>query len=190
METLLTIKEVARYLRLDPQTVSRKAQRGDLPGFKVGNRWRFRKEDIDRSILSGPERRDPFEGPKKYLQTRQEVSLVYLFGSRARGEALEGSDIDIGILFREGVSDKDQDQILLEMGSTLERAADLVPLNQATSLLKYEVVSEGKILVQNITDEERIGFELGVYREYFHTERIRWLQFESLTGSERRTHGL
>lgn len=46
----MTVAEVADYLSLDPQTVSRKAQNGDLPAFKVGNRWRFDREDIDRWI--------------------------------------------------------------------------------------------------------------------------------------------
>jgi excisionase family DNA binding protein len=48
----MTVSEVAQYLSLDPQTVSRKAQGGELPAFKVGNRWRFDKEDIDRWIGS------------------------------------------------------------------------------------------------------------------------------------------
>lgn len=47
----MTVSEVARYLSLDPQTVSRKAQSGHLPAFKVGNRWRFDREDIDGWIL-------------------------------------------------------------------------------------------------------------------------------------------
>jgi len=46
----MTVGEVADYLSLDPQTVSRKAQAGDLPAFKVGNRWRFDRDDIDRWI--------------------------------------------------------------------------------------------------------------------------------------------
>ena len=47
---IMTVGEIAEYLSLDPQTVSRKAQSGELPAFKVGNRWRFDKEDIDRWI--------------------------------------------------------------------------------------------------------------------------------------------
>jgi excisionase family DNA binding protein len=47
----MTVNEVAGYLSLDPQTISRKAQSGQLPAFKVGNRWRFDREDIDRWIV-------------------------------------------------------------------------------------------------------------------------------------------
>lgn len=47
----MTVADVAKYLSLDPQTVSRKAQGGELPAFKVGNRWRFDRDDIDRWIV-------------------------------------------------------------------------------------------------------------------------------------------
>ena len=47
---IMTVNEVADYLSLDPQTVSRKAQSGELPAFKVGNRWRFDRQDIDKWI--------------------------------------------------------------------------------------------------------------------------------------------
>ena len=48
---IMTVNQVADYLSLDPQTVSRKAQSGQLPAFKVGNRWRFDRDDIDRWIV-------------------------------------------------------------------------------------------------------------------------------------------
>ncbi len=49
-ETILTINEVAAYLRLNPQTVYRLTQKGVLPGFKVGRHWRFHKDIIDSWI--------------------------------------------------------------------------------------------------------------------------------------------
>lgn len=44
---LMTSGEVANYLRLDVQTVSRMAAKGELPAIKVGREWRFKKEYID-----------------------------------------------------------------------------------------------------------------------------------------------
>jgi excisionase family DNA binding protein len=38
--------EVAEYLNLHRQTVTRLADRGELPGVKIGRKWRFRQEDI------------------------------------------------------------------------------------------------------------------------------------------------
>jgi excisionase family DNA binding protein len=45
---ILTIEEVARYLRLTPQTIYKWAQEKRIPGAKLGKEWRFRKSIIDR----------------------------------------------------------------------------------------------------------------------------------------------
>ena len=47
-ERLLTIKDRAQYLHLNEMTVYSYAQKGKIPGIKVGRNWRFKKEDIDR----------------------------------------------------------------------------------------------------------------------------------------------
>lgn len=45
-----TVRQLAEYLSVAERTVYRMAERGDLPGFKVGDAWRFRREDIDAWI--------------------------------------------------------------------------------------------------------------------------------------------
>jgi excisionase family DNA binding protein len=45
-EKLLTIEEVAAYLRLNRFTVYRMAERGELPGAKVARRWRFSEPEL------------------------------------------------------------------------------------------------------------------------------------------------
>jgi len=47
MNALMTIEEVASYLRLSKDTVYRMAQAGKIPASKVGQQWRFRREDVD-----------------------------------------------------------------------------------------------------------------------------------------------
>ena len=47
---LLTVKQVAEILQWNPFTVARKAEKEELPGFKLGHEWRFRQEDIIRWI--------------------------------------------------------------------------------------------------------------------------------------------
>ena len=44
---LMTIEEVAAYLRLSKDTVYRMAQSGRIPASKVGTQWRFRQDDVD-----------------------------------------------------------------------------------------------------------------------------------------------
>lgn len=45
---ILTIEEVAAYLRLTPQTIYKWAQERRIPGAKLGKEWRFRRSIIDR----------------------------------------------------------------------------------------------------------------------------------------------
>jgi len=50
--TVMTLAEVARYLRINRSTVYRMARDGTLPAWKLGNVWRFKKESIERWIAS------------------------------------------------------------------------------------------------------------------------------------------
>lgn len=45
---ILTIDEVARYLRLTPQTIYKWAQEKRIPAVKLGKEWRFRRSVIDK----------------------------------------------------------------------------------------------------------------------------------------------
>lgn len=49
-EEILTLKEVAEYLKLAEKTAYRLAAEGKIPGFKVGGSWRFRKDAIENWI--------------------------------------------------------------------------------------------------------------------------------------------
>jgi len=47
---IMTAEDVAKYLKITPATVYRLAQKGELPGAKIGRVWRFRKEAIDNLL--------------------------------------------------------------------------------------------------------------------------------------------
>jgi len=47
---IMTIKEVAAYLKLTEKTAYRLAAEGKIPGFKVGGSWRFKQSDIEKWI--------------------------------------------------------------------------------------------------------------------------------------------
>ncbi|PZP84172.1 MAG: DNA-binding protein [Azospirillum brasilense] len=49
---IITIKEVAEFLKLKEKTAYALAARGDIPGFKVGGSWRFRKSELEKWIAS------------------------------------------------------------------------------------------------------------------------------------------
>ncbi len=44
---IMTIEEVAAYLRVSERTVYDWAQKGQLPGGKLGTTWRFKRSDIE-----------------------------------------------------------------------------------------------------------------------------------------------
>ena len=46
-DPIMTLPELAAYLKLAERTVYGYAQRGILPGIKVGSAWRFRKVDVE-----------------------------------------------------------------------------------------------------------------------------------------------
>lgn len=47
---IMTLKEVAEYLKLAEKTAYRLAAEGKLPGFKVGGSWRFKRPEIEKWI--------------------------------------------------------------------------------------------------------------------------------------------
>ena len=47
MAELMTVEEVARYLRVTEKTIYRLLKRGSIPATKVGHQWRFNKDSID-----------------------------------------------------------------------------------------------------------------------------------------------
>jgi excisionase family DNA binding protein len=53
MPEIMTPKEVASYLKMSVLTVYKHAKQGTIPGFRVGNSWRFDKKKIDEVLLNG-----------------------------------------------------------------------------------------------------------------------------------------
>lgn len=45
---IMTLEEVAEYLRLKPQTIYTWAQEKKIPAAKIGKEWRFRRSVIDK----------------------------------------------------------------------------------------------------------------------------------------------
>jgi len=50
LEDILTLQEVAKYLKVDERTIYRMVKSKQLPAFKVRNQWRFKKDAIDKWI--------------------------------------------------------------------------------------------------------------------------------------------
>jgi excisionase family DNA binding protein len=60
---ILTLDEVAAYLKAGKRTVYRLAQQGDIPAFKLGGTWRFRRTELDRWIAASIQK-NPKQGKR------------------------------------------------------------------------------------------------------------------------------
>jgi PTS system nitrogen regulatory IIA component len=49
-DSILTIEEVAKYLRVSDRTVYDWAQKGEIPSGKIGTVWRFKKSEIEQWV--------------------------------------------------------------------------------------------------------------------------------------------
>ena len=47
MDDIMTLEEVANYLKMKPQTIYTWAQSGKIPAAKIGKEWRFRRSIVD-----------------------------------------------------------------------------------------------------------------------------------------------
>ncbi len=53
-DLVMTVPEVAEYLKLAPSTIYRLAKAGKLPGRKVGGAWRFSRQGIGEWLRERP----------------------------------------------------------------------------------------------------------------------------------------
>ena len=88
-DEVMTIDEVARYLRVAPSTVYRQAREGRIPARRVGHRWRFSRTAIDRWLRGrgGPPPVLKYAGAFREDETLDEmVAEIY----RQRGRSIVG----------------------------------------------------------------------------------------------------
>ncbi len=60
---ILTIKQVAEYLKVTDRTIYRLAAAKKIPAFKVGGTWRFQRQEIDQWIKRQTAEAQSEEGP-------------------------------------------------------------------------------------------------------------------------------
>jgi len=52
-DNVMTIDELAAYLKLSKSSLYHFARAGKVPGVKIGQQWRFRKDVIDAWMKTG-----------------------------------------------------------------------------------------------------------------------------------------
>ncbi|MDY0211728.1 MAG: nucleotidyltransferase domain-containing protein [Desulfuromonadaceae bacterium] len=107
------------------------------------------------------------------LNSMPQVEFAYLFGSQAQGVTGPLSDIDIAVFVQER---EDMFMLRLLLLEQLQRLGGLVPvdlvvLNNAPPVLKYEVICNGNVIKEN--RELRVMFEVRTLGEYLDTQHLR-----------------
>lgn len=80
MSDILTIEEAAQYLKVNKETLYRKARAGILPGQKIGNLWRFHREVLDKWIKG--ENFAPVRFGNKPVGVRTDITREELYSER------------------------------------------------------------------------------------------------------------
>lgn len=107
---------------------------------------------------------------RDFFKKDASVLAAYLFGSQAAGRAGKYSDVDIAVLFDEGLPQSRYADRQLAIADGVSRfagrEADVVVLNRASSFLKFQVLKEGMRIYEK---PGRIGrsFEARAILEYF-----------------------
>ncbi len=133
--------------------------------------------------LSGP--RINLEEAMERLKTifqRKGVVLAYLFGSYARGEANNTSDIDIAIFLdceRKELYSLYRDLLLRIYEALGTERVDLLLLNDATIVIQFEIISQGR-LIYSRDDHELNVYEINVIRKFQDTVYLRKVQNDYL----------
>mgnify|MGYP001603310720 CR=1 FL=1 len=112
-----------------------------------------------------------------HLKSHKEILFSYLFGSQATGKARRESDVDIAVYLSKKIgSDQTLDwrlRLMAELSPVLGTdKVDVVILNEAPLVLRYEIVSKGKLLVNRDAKRE-MAFKLWTLDEYFDTAPMR-----------------
>jgi len=80
----------------------------------------------------------------------EDLVLVVLFGSRARGHERPDSDIDVGVLRREGLVPRERFlPLAAELSAALGGDVDLVDLRRAPGLLQHQAGTHGRALYED-----------------------------------------
>jgi excisionase family DNA binding protein len=91
METdIMTLKEVADYLRMSEKTVSRMAQEGRLPAQKLARQWRFQRTAIDSWMTNTAT--IPITGPAASTTAPQALTIANIIAPERINLALAGTD--------------------------------------------------------------------------------------------------
>jgi len=114
----------------------------------------------------------------EFFHADPRVRLAYAFGSQVHGDAGPLSDVDVAVLLSEPLDFDAERQLRADL-LAIEPAIDLVILNDATVVLRHEVVTGGRCLLWR-DEAERAAFEMDTLSRYLDFQPFRRVQQQYL----------
>ena len=109
---------------------------------------------------------------RKFLSTCNDVTLAFLFGSFANGNVTPSSDLDIAIVFSQKPDFHCVNDLRQRLSETFNITVDIVPLNNASPIIRMQVLKYG-ILLLNKKPEIYNDFFVKTVAEYDDLKQIR-----------------
>lgn len=105
-----------------------------------------------------------------YLSSEKPIIAAYLFGSTAKGEATDKSDIDIGVLLKGNFNfAANFDYKLRLMGKLKDltsKTVDIVFIDRTDPILQHHIRKHGKVIFEK-DKLKRIAYEIKARKDYF-----------------------
>ncbi len=114
----------------------------------------------------------------------KKLKLIMLYGSRARGNYSNDSDLDLAFLFtEEALQQENTLKLRIKLAGKFEKLleieTDVVILNEAPPLLKYQVIKYGSV-IYTASDFSYNSYYAKTIKEYFDYKHLRKIHDEQL----------
>lgn len=118
------------------------------------------------------------ENLSSYLDTRKEVQFAYIFGSSAEGVSGPESDLDLAVYLDEDSNSNLDPLFETRLSLEIEEAVDdsfevdVLVLNRASLVLKYQATNKGELVYYRDEGEAR-DYEALIRKKYFDFRPMR-----------------
>ncbi len=182
MQEIMTVEDVAAYLHVSERTVYDWAQKGDIPGGKIGTTWRFKSTDIEKWVNDRmndklPASKGPGSAADKVL-VPERVAVLKIPGKQEVLEHLVGLLAKTAFVksrraLLKGIFEREK---LMSTGIGFGVGIPHVRINEVTNLAMAVAVCKGGVADYDSLDGEPVKIVcMLVARADQHTEYIRML---------------
>ncbi|WP_207232191.1 type VII toxin-antitoxin system MntA family adenylyltransferase antitoxin [Corallincola spongiicola] len=83
---------------------------------------------------------------KSLLEYQPDTQFIYLFGSFAQEQQSASSDVDVAVMTVSALDNLVRWELAQKLAKQLQRDVDLIDLKQCSTVLRMQVITEGKVI--------------------------------------------